>query len=87
MKHTREQHDGKFVKSPERKSPRTAHKTNTKISTLYKEEFKERVTAEGEEMNVEIVTMDVNKLEHLQDLLTQTGQKNEQPKSDIKNID
>ena len=30
--------------------------------------------------------MDVNKLEHLQDLLTQTGQKNKQLKSDIKKL-
>ena len=36
-------------------------------------------------MNVEIVTSDVNKLNHLQDFLTQTGQENEQLKSDIKN--
>ena len=35
-------------------------------------------------MNVEIVTIDVNKLNHLQDILTQTGQENEQLKSDIK---
>ena len=38
------------------------------MSNSYKEEFKERVTAEGEETNVEIVTIDVNKLEHFQDL-------------------
>ena len=36
-------------------------------------------------MNVEIVTMNVNKLEHLQDLLTQIRQKNKQLKSDVKN--
>ena len=60
-KHTREQHEGKFVKSPERKSPRTEPKTNIKISNSNKEEFKEQVTAEGEEMNVKIVTMDVKK--------------------------
>ncbi len=35
-------------------------------------------------MNVKIVTMDVNKLEYLQDLLTQTRQENKQLKSDIK---
>ena len=42
--------------------------------------FKEPVTAEEEEINVEIV-----KMEYLQDLLTQTGQENEQLKSNIKN--
>ena len=36
-------------------------------------------------MNVKIVTMDVKKLENLQDLLTQTGQANNYVKSDIKN--
>ena len=46
--------------------------------------FCEQVTAKGEEISVEIVTMDVNKLEHFQDLLAQTGQENEQLKSDIK---
>ena len=35
-------------------------------------------------MNVKIVTRDVNKLEYLQDCLTQTGQDNELLKSDIK---
>ena len=86
MKHTREQQDGIFVKSPERKSPRTAHKTNIKISNSNKEEFKEQVTAEGEEMNVKIVTINVKKkMENLQDLLDQTGQENEQLKSNIKN--
>ena len=30
--------------------------------------------------------MDVNKLEHLQDLLTQTGQENKQLKSDIRKL-
>ena len=48
-----------FVKSPERKSPRTEPKTNIKICNSNKEEFKEQVTAEGKEMNVKIVTMDV----------------------------
>ena len=33
---------------------------------------------------MKIVTMDVNKLEYMQDLLTQTGQENEQMKSDKK---
>ena len=84
-KHTREQHEGKFVKSPERKSPRTEPKTNIKISNSNKEEFKEQVTAEGEEINVKIVTMDGKKLDNFQDILTQTGQANKQLKSDIKN--
>ena len=56
-----------------------------KISNSYKEELKEQVTAKGEEINVKIVTMDNNKLEHLQDLLTQTEQDNEQVKTDMKN--
>ena len=77
--HTREQHEGKLVKSPEWKSP----KTNIKISNSNKEEFKVQVTAEGEEMIVKIVTMDFKKMENLQDVLTQTGQENEQLKSDI----
>ena len=34
-------------------------------------------------MNVEIVTIDVNKLEYLQDLLIQTGQKNLQLKNGL----
>ena len=58
-KHTREQHEGKFVKSPERKSPRTESKTNIKMSNSNEEEFNKQVTAEEEEMNVKIVTMDV----------------------------
>ena len=37
-------------------------------------------------MNVKIVTMDVNKLEYLQDLLTQTGQEKQKLKSDIKKM-
>ena len=36
-----------------------ASKTNIKICSSNKEEFKEQVTAD-EEMNVKIVTMDVN---------------------------
>ena len=63
--------------SSERKSPRTAHKTHIKISNSYKEEFKEQVTAEGEKIDVKILTMDFYKFEHLQDLLTQSGQENE----------
>ena len=34
-------------------------------------------------MNVEIVTLDVKKLKHLQDIRTQTGQKNEQLKNGL----
>ena len=49
-----------IVKSPE--IPRTAPKTIIKICNSNKEEFKEEVTAEGEEMNVKIVTQDVNQL-------------------------
>ena len=52
-----------FVKSPEIQSPRNAQKLAIK-----KKEFKEQVTAEKEEMNVKIVTRDVNKLEYLQDI-------------------
>ena len=57
-KHTREQHEGKFVKTPQRKSLRTEPKTNIKICNSNKEEFKEQVTAEGEEMKAKIATMD-----------------------------
>ena len=35
---------------------------------------------------MEIVKIDVNKLEHLQDLLTQTGQENKQLKSDTRKL-
>ena len=51
-----------FVKCPEKPSPRTAPKTYIIISNSNKEEFKEQGTAEGEEINVEIVTQDVNQL-------------------------
>ena len=51
-----------FVKCPKKQLPRTAPKTNLIISNSNKEEFKEQVTAEGKEMNVKIVTRDVNQL-------------------------
>ena len=51
-----------------------------------KEEFKGKVTAEGEEMNVKIVTINVKKLEYLHNLVTQTGQENEQLESEIKQM-
>ena len=38
-KHTREQHEGKFVKFPERKSPITELKTNIKMSNSNRKEF------------------------------------------------
>ena len=78
-KHTKEQHEGKYVKSPVRKSPKTEPKT----INLNNEEFKEQITKEGEEINVKIVTMEDNKLENFQDLLTQTGQENKQLKRNI----
>ena len=53
-KHTREQNKGKFVISPERKSPRTETKTNIKISKSNKEEFKQQVTTEGKEIIVKM---------------------------------
>ena len=59
--HTREQHEGKSVKYPERKSPRTETNTNLKLANT-KKDFKEQVTAEGEDINVKIVTIDVTKL-------------------------
>ena len=37
-------------------------KTNIKICNSKKEEFNKQVTAEGEKMNVKIVTRDVNQL-------------------------
>ena len=58
-KHTRKQNKSKFAKSQERKSPSSEPKTNIKNRNSNKEEFKEQVTAEGEEMDVKIVTMDV----------------------------
>ena len=60
-------------------------RNRTITAYINKEEFKKQSTAEGEEMNVKIVTMDVKKMENLQDLLTQTGPKNKQLKSYIKN--
>ena len=55
------------------------------MSNSNKEEFKGQVTAKGEEINAKIVTMDVKKLEHFKDLLTQTVDENKQLKSDISN--
>ena len=57
-KHTREQHEGKFVKSSERKSPITELKTNIKMRNSNKQEFNKQDTAEGK-VNVKIVTTDV----------------------------
>ena len=75
---------GRYIsKILRKKSPRTATKTKMKICNSKKEEFKEQVTAEGEEMNVKVVPMDVNKLEYLPDDLTKTGQTNNQLKKDI----
>ena len=37
-----------------------ASETNIKMCSSNKEEFKEQVTADGEEMNVKILTMNVN---------------------------
>ena len=54
--YTREQREGKSVKYPERKSPKTENNTNIK------KEFKEQVPAEGEDKNVKIVTIDVSKI-------------------------
>ena len=44
-----------FVKCPEEQSPRTAAKTTIIIRNSNKEEFKEQVTGEGEEINVKFV--------------------------------
>ena len=71
-KHIREQYDGKVVKSPERKSPRTESK---KSSNSNKEDVEEHSKHEEEKTDVETVTIDVKELENLQDLLTTTGQK------------
>ena len=84
-KHTKEKHESKFIKSPERISYRTELKTNIKMSNSNKEEFNKQVTAEGEEINVKIVTINVKELENLQNILTQTEQENEQLKSDKNN--
>ena len=46
-KHAREQHEGKLVRSPERKSPIPELKTNIKMSNSNKEEFNKQNTAEG----------------------------------------
>ena len=58
-----------------------------KMSKSKEEEFNKQVTAEEEEMNVKIVTMDIKKNLNLHDLLTQTGQKKEQLKSYIQKMD
>ena len=55
------------------------------MSNSNKEEFNKQVTAEGEEINVKIVTINVKELENLQNILTQTEQENEQLKSDKNN--
>ena len=83
-KHTRQQHEGKLVKSSERKSPITELKTNIKITNSNKQEFNKQDTSEGK-VNVTIVKIDMKNLENLQDLLTQTEQENKQLKSDIIN--
>ena len=57
---------------------------NGKTTKLNSEEVKGHAEKEGEEMDVETVTIATEELEDLQDLLTQTGQENEQLKSDIK---
>ena len=70
---------GRYIsKILRKKSPRAATKSKMKISNSNKEEFKEQVTAEGDEMSVKVVPMDINKLEYLQDDLTKTGQENKQ---------
>ena len=43
---------------------------SVKMNNSNKEEFNKQITAEGEKMNLKIVTMDVKKIENLQDLLT-----------------
>ena len=55
------------------------------MSNFNKEELKQQVTAGGEEINLNIVTMAVKKLENLKDLLTETVQENKQLKSDTCN--
>ena len=49
--------------SPERKSSRTELETNIKLSNSNNEEFNKQVTAEGEEMNVKNVTIDIKRIE------------------------
>ena len=41
--HTREQHEGKLVKSPGRKSPRTETKTNLKLANQTKKSLKNKL--------------------------------------------
>ena len=53
------------------------------MSNSNKQEFNKQDTSEGKVI-VNIVTMDMKNLENLQHLLNQTGQENEQLKSDIK---
>ena len=79
-KRTRKLHEGKFVKSPERKSEPKINKKNINSN---KDELKKQVTAEGEKWMCRQWQWMLKKLENLQDLLTQTGQENEQLKSDI----
>ena len=79
-KHMREQHDGKVVKSPERKTPRTESKNARKA---HKEELKVQGKQEESETDVKTVSPEVKELENLQDMLLQSGQENQQLKCDI----
>ena len=69
-KHTTEQHEGKFVKSPERKSPRIEPKMKRKLNNSSNEESQERVEEDGKEMDVNIVNIEFEEFANLHDLLT-----------------
>ena len=84
-RHTREQHEGKIVKSPERKSARTESKREKQADNPNIEgEEKDHIETDIEEMRGETITIESGELENLQEILTQTGQENEQLKNDIK---
>ena len=57
-------------------------KLTYKLANQTKKSSEKKVTAKGKEINVKIVTMDVNKLEYLQEFLTQTGHIKEHLKSE-----
>ena len=82
-KHNKEQHQGKFVKSRERKSPRTEPKDEENLSKSVIDKDKETNNIEKGDMDTDTVSEDVKDMQNLQDLLVQTGQENLNFKSEI----
>ena len=81
-KHNKEQHQGKVVKSPERKSPRTEPKEEENFSKSVID--KETDNIEKGDMDTDTVSEDVKEMQNLQDLLVQTGQENKHLKSEMR---